>query len=133
MRQDKRIYVSVFWLILGAVLIALSFAGNVDSYWNGLGTGLAIIGAIQILRYYRLNNNQEYRERRKIEETDERNAFIRNKAFAWAGYVFILSVSILILVLKIANQDIWATAASMAVCYMLILFWGAYKILQRKY
>ena len=78
MRQDKRLFFSIAWVIIGAILIGLGFAGKVDSYWNGVGTGLFCIGILQILRFRRFNKNTAYREKVEIEINDERNHFIKN-------------------------------------------------------
>ena len=133
MKQNKRLYVNILWLIIGSILIGLSFAGVVDEYWNGMGMGLAVVGAINLLRIYRLNKNDVYREKMELEASDERNHFIRNKAFAWAGYYFILIAAIGTIVFKIIGQELLSQAAAYAVCLMLILYWISYMILKRKY
>ena len=92
MKQTMRVYLNIFWIILGAILIGLAFAGKVDEFWNGMGTALLIIGAIRLLRYHRLNKNDAYRERKELEMSDERNQFIRNKAWAWALQLFVQSI-----------------------------------------
>jgi purine-cytosine permease-like protein len=79
MKQDKRIIVSIMWIIIGVVLIGLSFAGLVDTFWNGMGSGLLVVGIVQLARFYRLQKNEAYREKMEIEAIDERNLFIRNK------------------------------------------------------
>ena len=79
MKKDKRIIVSIMWIIIGVVLIGLSFAGFVDIFWNGMGSGLLVVGIVQLARFYRLQKNEAYREKMEIEATDERNLFIRNK------------------------------------------------------
>ena len=79
MKQDKRIIVSIMWVIVGMVLIGLSFAGIVDEFWSGMGSGLLVVGIMQLVRFYRLKNNEAYREKMEIEASDERNHFIRNK------------------------------------------------------
>lgn len=133
MKKDKRIFVSIMWILIGVVLIGLGFAGIVDEFWNGMGSGLFAIGIIQLIRFYRFNKNEAYREKIEIEEADERNHFIRNKAWAWAGYMFVMISAIATIILKIVGQDTLSMAASMAVCLVLILFWGSYHILKRKY
>ena len=133
MKQNKRLYVNILWLIIGSILIGLSFAGVVDEYWNGMGMGLAVVGAINLIRYYRLNKNDVYREKIELEASDERNHFIRNKAFAWAGYYFILIAAVGTIVFKIIGQEVLSQAAAYAVCLMLILYWISYMILKRKY
>lgn len=133
MKQNKRLYVNILWLMIGSILIGLSFAGVVDEYWNGMGMGLAVVGAINLLRIYRLNKNDVYREKMELEASDERNHFIRNKAFAWAGYYFVLIAAVCTIVFKIIGQEVLSQAAAYAVCLMLILYWISYMILKRKY
>ncbi len=133
MKRDKRIYVSIMWIIIGVTLIGLAFAGIVDEFWNGMGSGLLVIGVIQVIRFYRFQKNAAYREKIEIEEADERNHFIRNKAWAWAGYMFVLITAVAVIVLRIIGQDLLSMAAAMAECLVLILFWVSYHILKRKY
>ena len=133
MKQNKRIIVSIMWVIIGIVLIGLSFAGIVDEFWSGMGSGLLVVGIIQLIRFYRLQKNEAYREKMEIEASDERNHFIRNKAWAWSGYLFILISAVACIVFKIMGQDLLSMAASGAVCLMLILYWISFIILKRKY
>ena len=133
MKQNKRLYVNILWLIIGSILIGLSFAGIVDEYWNGMGMAFAIVGVINLLRIHRLNKNEAYREKRELEMSDERNHFIRNKAWAWAGYFFVLIAGIGTIGFKILGQDLLSQAAAYAVCLIMILYWICYMILKRKY
>ena len=133
MRQDKRIIFSLIWVIAGAVLIGLAFAGIVDAFWNGMGSGLLVVGILQLLRFYRFNKNEEYRVKIKTEEHDERNQFIRNKAWAWTGYWFLMLAAVLSIVFRIIGQIELSLAASYSVCIMLVLYWISYVILKRKY
>lgn len=132
MNEKKRI-ISIIYVVIGVVLIALAFAGKVDEFWNGMGFALAVVGLLQLLRQYRFNKNEAYREKMEIEVNDERNHFIRNKAWAWAGYIFILAMAAAVIVLKIIGRDMLSTAATFTVCFMLVLYWGAYMVLKRKY
>ena len=137
MNYEKRmrlsVIVNIVWIVLGTILICFSFAEKVDMFWNGMGTSLLVIGVIQILRCYRLNKNEAYREMMKIEEKDERNRFIRNKAWAWTGYLFMMTAAISCIVLRIVGQELLCLVASGAVCFMLILYWIVYGVLKRKY
>ena len=129
----KSYLVSILYLLLGAILIGLSFAGIVDEFWNGMGSALLVMGVIQLIRRYRLEKNEAYREKIEIETNDERNHFIRNKAWAWAGYLFVMIMAVACIVLRIVGQDVLSMAASGAVCLVLVLFWGSYYVLKRKY
>ena len=129
----KSYLVSILYLLIGAILLGLSFAGKVDEFWNGMGSALLVMGVIQLIRRYRLEKNEAYREKIEIETNDERNHFIRNKAWAWAGYLFVMIMAVACIVLRIVGQDVLSMAASGAVCLVLVLFWGSYYILKRKY
>lgn len=133
MKREKRIIVSMMWVMIGAILIGLASAGKVDTFWNGMGSGLLIVGIVQLLRFYRFNKNAAYREKVEIEQNDERNHFIRNKAWAWSGYTFILIAAVSCIILKIVGQDLLSMIASGAVCLMLVLYWISYVVLKRKY
>ncbi len=133
MKKDKQYFLFILYVIIGITLIGLSLAGVVDEFWNGMGSGLFVVGVIRLIRSYRFNNNEAYREKIEIEISDERNHFIRNKAWAWTGYLFVLISGTAVIVLKIMGQDLLSYAASMAVCLVLVLFWGSYHVLRRKY
>ena len=133
MKLETRILVSILWVILGGILVGLSFAGITDEYWSGMGSALLTVGILQLLRWNRLRKNAAYREKMEIAENDERNHFIRGKAWAWAGYLFILIAAVASIVLRVLHQDVLSLAASYAVCLMLILYWVSYMVLRKKY
>lgn len=133
MKQNIRIIVNSVWIVIGAVLIGLAFAGKVDEFWNGMGSALLVVGILNMLRCYRFNKNAAYREKVQVEQNDERHLFIRNKAWAWAGYLFVLTAAVLSIVLRIIHQDLLSMAASGAVCLVILLYWISYVILKKKY
>ncbi len=134
MKNNKmRLAFSIIWLVIGFVLVGLAFAGYVDDFWNGMGSAFVVLGILQLLRRYRFNKNEKFREKITTEENDERNHFLRNKAWAWAGYIFVISAAVLCIVLRILGQELLSMAASMACCYMMIVFWISFLILRKKY
>lgn len=133
MKRDMRMMMSIVWVVLGAVLIGLSFAGKVDEFWNGMGFALAVVGCLQLLRHYRFNKNAAYREAVEIAETDERNHFIRMKTWAWTGYIFVLAAAVMTIAFRVMGQDLLSMAASSAICFVLVVYWITYFILKRKY
>ena len=133
MKQDRRILVSIIWLILGIVLSGLSIAGVIDAFWGGMGSAFLLVGILQMVRFIRLRKDPEYREKKEVEATDERNRFIRNKAWAWAGYLFVLIAAVASIGLKLAGQELLSKAAGLAVCLIVLLYWGSYLLLRKKY
>ena len=133
MKYDRRMYLSLFWLLLGAVLVVCSMTEVIDSYWSGMGGGFAGVGIAQLIRHIRYRKNEEYREKVDVETNDERNRFLAGKAWAWAGYLFVLVSGVATIALKVLGQDQWSLAASCALCLLLVLYWGSYLVLKRKY
>ena len=107
--------------------------GIVDEFWNGMGVGLIVISILRLIQVLRYRKNEVYREKMEIETQDERNRFIRNKAWAWTGYMFVLIAAICTIVFRIIGQELLSFAASYAVCLMLILYWVSYLVLRKKY
>lgn len=133
MKQNIRTIISVLWIVIGVTLFSLGVAEKVDSFWSGMGSTLILIGILQLLRSYRFRKNEAYREKMEIAVSDERNQFIRSKAWAWAGYLFILISAVSVIILKVMGQELLSMACSFAVCLMLVLYWISYYILQQKY
>lgn len=130
---SKRIFVSLFWLVLGVVLIALEMMGKIDEFWSGMGAGLIGVGIVQIIRYARYKKDDQYKEKVDTANKDERNRFIANKALAWAGYCFVMICGIGVIVLRIAGKEMLSTACAWAVCLMMGLYLVCYLIIRRKY
>ena len=132
MKKNDTIF-AIIWLVLGLPLIGLSIAGLVDSFWSGMGSALLVIGACRLLRAHRLNKSEEYREKMETFETDERFHFLRAKAWSWAGYLFVIIAGVSVIAFKALGMDAASQAASAAVCLLLVLYWGAYFVLKKKY
>lgn len=133
MKKDKRLLLAVVYVVIGAVLMGFAIAGKLDEFWSGMGSTIMVIGVLRLIRAYRFSKNEAYREKIEIEASDERNHYIRNKAWAWAGYLFVMINAVAVIVFKVIGQEMWSMAASMAVCLMITLFWVSYHILKRKY
>ena len=73
---NKRIFLSLFWLVLGVILIVLEIMGRIDDFWSGMGAGLIGVGIVQIIRYARYKRDGEYKEKMDTAHKDERNRFI---------------------------------------------------------
>ena len=133
MKYGKKIYLSVFWMLLGAVLIGCEIAGLVSEVWSGVGGGLLVVGALQVYRQMKYRKNEEYREKVDIALEDERNKFLRNKAWAWAGYLFVILSAVGSLILRFAGQEELANMAAGAMGLLVFLYWASYMVLSRKY
>ena len=132
-RIKKTFLTALIAIILGAVLLGFGFAEVLDSFWSGLGSALMVVGVIRLAHLLRYRKDEAYREEKEIEAKDERNQFIRNKAWAWAGYLFVLIAAISTIVFKLLGQDLLSMVAGFALCFLMILYWICYLVLRKKY
>lgn len=133
MKNDRRMIAAICYIVLGAVLLALGVMEVVDEFWSGMGGALMVVGVLRVVQFFRYRNNEEYREKAEVAAKDERNQYIRNKAWAWSGYLFMLIAAVATIALKIAGQETLSFAASMAICLLLVLYWVSFLVLSRKY
>lgn len=132
--NNKKLLLSIFWIILGAVLIWLSIAEVVDStYWSGMGGALVAVGVLQVIRNLRYRNNPEYQEKVNIEYGDERNKYLRMMSWAWTGYIVVLIEAIGVVVALIMGQHTIQVILAYSVCLIVGIYWIVYMILKRKY
>lgn len=133
MANNRRWIFSLIWILLGIGLIVAGFITELDSFWSGMGAAFIVVGSLQLTRWYKYARNAEYREKVETEEKDERNRYLSAKAWAWAGYLFVLIAAVAAVVLRIVGQNLLSSVASGAVCVLILLYWGSYMVLKRKY
>lgn len=131
--NKKNRFLSLLWVLLGVVLTVCAAAGVLDSYWYSFGMALLVVGGLQLWRQRRYRKNEAYREKVDTETGDERNRFIANKAWAWAGYGFVLIAAVASIAFKIAGREDLMMFCSFSVCLIALLYCGSYMILKRKY
>ena len=133
MKQDKRIIANILYIVLGAAFLVLGILEIIDAFWSGMGGALIAVGVIRIVQFYRFQKDETYREKVEIEMKDERNQYLRIKAWAWAGYLFILMAAVSNIVFKLLGQDLLSMAAGFAICFIMLLYWVCYLVLRKKY
>ena len=131
--KDKRVILTFVWLILGVTLFVCGILEIVDSYWSGMGAGLLAVGILQLVRHIRYRTNTEYREAVEIRNQDERNKFLSGKAWAWAGYLYVLINGIAVIGLKLAGFEELSVWAAWNVCIVILLYWVCWMVLHKKY
>ena len=132
--DSKKLVLSIFWVLVGAALIALSVMEVLNSsMYAGLGGGLFAVGLLQIARNIKYRKDPTYREKIDTEANDERNRYLRMKSWSWAGYIAILVEGIGAIVAMVAGEQTIQLVLSYSVCLLLVAYLISYIILSRKY
>ena len=131
--NNRRMLASVVWMVLGVVLFACGIAGMVDGFWSGMGGGLIGVGVVQLVRMIRYQNNPEYKEAVDTAAKDERNRFLSNKAWAWAGYLYVLAAAVGAFVFKLVGRDELSIFCGSGVAVLVLFYWISYCWLRKKY
>ena len=134
MYNNKRLALSIFWVVLGLVLFVLSLTEKLDSsYFSGMGVALTVVGTLQIIRNLRYRKDAEFKEKIDIEVTDERNRFLRLQSWAWTGYIIVFVEAAGSIAAAVLGQEIVRLVLSYSVCLILCVYWITWLILSRKY
>ena len=105
--MNRRNLVCIVWIVLGAVLFGCGIAEVVDEFWCGVGGGFLGVGIFRIVRIVRYRKDETYREAVDTAKTDERNRFLANKAWAWAGYLYVIVGALLSGIGKSENRVLY--------------------------
>lgn len=134
MKYEKKIYLSFLWILLGFVLIICRAAGILQNdMWQGIGYGWLACGIVQTVKQIRYRKDKDYREKYDIAQCDERNKFISQKAWALAGYGFVLAAGAVAVICLCMGKRELASIASYGLCLIVFLYWISYVILRKRY
>ena len=132
--NNRRLLLSVFWTVLGAVLLTLSIMEKIDSgIFSGMGGALMAIGILQIIRNVKYRKNSDYKEKIDILEKDERCKYLRLKAWGWAGYLVVLLEAIGSVIAIILGEQLIMQVLLVSVALIVGIYAISYMILNRKY
>ena len=132
--NNRRLLLSVFWTVLGAVVLTLSIMEKIDSgIFSGMGGALMAIGILQIIRNVKYRKNSDYKEKIDILEKDERCKYLRLKAWGWAGYLVVLLEAIGSVIAMILGEQLIMQVLLVSVALIVGIYAISYMILNRKY
>ena len=132
--NNKKLALSIFWVVLGAVLMGFSIAEILDSsIYSGMGGAFMAVGVLQFIRNLKYRKNADYREKIDIELSDERSKFLRMKSWSWAGYIVVLFEAVASVIAFLLGQQIIQQVLLLSICLIIGVYWIAYMVLSKKY
>lgn len=132
--NNKKLFMSFIWVIAGLGLWTLSFTGKIPSdVWSGIGGGLVGVGVLQIIRNLKYRNNPKYKQKIDIELNDERNRYLRMKAWSWTGYTFVMVSAVISMILLITGEKTISQTLGLCMCAELAIYYISYIVVSKKY
>ena len=132
-KKNVTMFASILEILIGVAVLLSSLSSAESDYWGGMGFALIAMGIVQLMRRIRYKTNEDYRQSVDVERNDERNRYLGMKAWAWAGYLYVMIAAVASIGLKVSGQDELSIFAGYSVCLILVLFWGSWLWLKRKY
>ena len=136
--KNRYLPLAVLYIVLGIALfvscqIVDLGTSTLAQIMPGMGGALFGVGIVRLVMGIKLEKDAEYRENYEIRINDERNRYLRMKAWSWAGYVFVLIAAVATIVFAVADRKELMMLASGGLCIMLVLYWVSYMIVRKKY
>ena len=120
-------------LVSPPVLLVLGCMEIVDEFWSGMGGALIGVGTMRLAQILRYRNNEAYRENVNTQRNDERNQFLRMKAWQLTAGWFVMIAAIGTFVFKFTGREDLMMLCSGGICLMVTLYWVCYLCLKKKY
>lgn len=136
--KNRRYALGIFYIVLGVAMFVASQVADLGDttmaqILPGMGGALIGVGIVRLVMGIKLEKDAEYRENYEIEINDERNRYLRMKAWSWAGYIFVLIAAAATIVFAVADKKDLMMAVSGGMSLMLVLYWISYMIVRKKY
>ena len=131
--KNKRMLISGIYILLGMALFGCGLAEIVDEFWSGMGGALIGVGIVRMISMIRYQKNPEYKEAVDTAMRDERNRFIANKAWAWAGYLYVLIAAVGTIAFKLAGREELSVFCGFSVAVLILLYYISHLWLRKKY
>ena len=132
-KLKQRLYYGVICIVLGAIMIiGVTATKSENEYISAFGFALAMVGVARIIQYLKITKNEDSIKKQKINETDERNISIIQKAKSATFSIYLLiSCSVVIITALIDMPDV-AKWVGYSLFVLVIIYWICYFIYQKK-
>lgn len=114
--------------VIGLVMFAIGFLlgdAHMDDFYNGLGCGLFVCGAVRLLRVYRLSRDPEKAADYDAMLKDERTVYVANKARSVAFFICVYAqLAAGLLALLVFKQPIIGQVLCLVTCAQSLIFVG---------
>ncbi len=132
-KLKQRLYYGIICIALGVMMVVGVSASKSDNdFISAFGFAVAMVGVARIIQYLKITKNEESIQKQKINETDERNLSIIQKAKSATFSIYLLiSCSVVIITALIDMPDI-AKWIGYSQFVLVIIYWICYWVIRKK-
>lgn len=132
-KLKQRLYYGVICIVLGVIMIVgVTVTKSENEYISAFGFALAMVGVARIIQYLKITKNEDSIKKQKINETDERNISIIQKAKSATFSIYLLiSCSVVIVTALIDMPDV-AKVIGYSQFVLVIVYWICYWIYRKR-
>ncbi len=132
-KLKTRLYYGIICIVLGTIMIiGVTATKSENEYISVFGFALAMVGVARIIQYLKITKNEDSIKKQEINETDERNLSIIQKAKSTTFSIYLLvSCSVVIVTALIDMSDV-AKWIGYSQFVLVIIYWICYWIYQKK-
>lgn len=133
-KLKQRLYVSLFYLVLGLILmLAGIWIYSENSFVFSFGVAILVMGLSRILRYRKLIQDEKYMRKQELIEKDERLLMLSERAKSWAFSFSLTLAGLAVIILSLLGYDSQAQPLAWYVLGMCVLYWVCWLVLGKKY
>ena len=132
-KLKQRLYIGIIYIALGVMLIVGVFSSESNNdFISALGFAIAMVGVARIIQYLKITKNEDSIRKQKINETDERNLSIIQKAKSATFSIYLLFSCTVVIIASLFDMPDVANWFGYSQFVLVIIYWICYWIYQKK-
>ncbi len=132
-KLKTRLYIGVIYIVLGAIMfIGVTATKYENEYILAFGFLLAMAGVARIIKYLKITKNEDSIKKQKINETDERNISIIQKAKSATFSIYLLISCSVVIVTALIDMPNVAKVIGYSQFVLVIVYWICYWVIRKK-
>lgn len=132
-KLKTRLYYGIICIVLGAIMIiGVTVTKAENEYIAALGFALAMVGVARIIQYLKITKNEDSIKKQKINETDERNLSIIQKAKSATFSIYLLISCSVVIVTALIDMPEVAKWIGYSQFVLVIIYWICYWVIRKK-
>ena len=132
-KLKTRLYYGIICIVLGAIMIiGVTATKSENEYISAFGFALALVGVARIIQYLKITKDEDSIKKQKINETDERNLSIIQKAKSATFSIYLLISCAVVIVTALIDMPDVAKLIGYSQFVLVIIYWICYWIIRKK-